>query len=200
MLRHNPYPNQSSLRGGRSLLGPRSQFFERPHRRYAELHAVEQARATTPSQVTDFELPPDDSLLRLLHPFHHPSQRVLIHRGDRSPTHLLHQRGHGTVVERQPLALRRHEHIAQPDLLCRNLQLRAAIRPLALFDQPRLVKQEEGSPHHHCALAQLFCNRRRRMHRIWRSRQYRQNPHAQSKSSALCHAQKATTAGPLRTS
>ena len=106
---------------------------------------------------------------------------------------LLHQSGERLVLDRQPLSGSSVKHVAKADLLGRNLQLRAAVRPLALHDQPGLVQQQKRPPHHDGALFQALRNRRRGVHRIRLTRQHRQNPQTQSKTRILCHNKKATT-------
>ncbi len=132
-------------------------------------------------------------LLSLLHPLHHPSQRVLIHSRHRIPAHLLDPPRDSPILQRKPIPSRSLKQIPQPDLLRRNLQLRTAMRPFPLNNQPGLMQQQKHPPHHHRALAQRLRNRRRRVHRIRLTRQNRQHPHTQLKPLALCHAQKATT-------
>jgi hypothetical protein len=58
--------------------------------------------------------------LFLLHPFHHSSQRVFIHRRHRVRPHLLDPSAHSLILDAQPVARRRLKHIAKPDLLRRD--------------------------------------------------------------------------------
>ena len=100
------------------------------------------------------------------------------------------------VRQPQPVVFAGGVDVAEPDLLGRQLQLRSAVRSLALLDQSPLVQPQKTAANHHRTLGKFFRNHSRGLHCVRFRGQHHQNSQTQPETTALCHEQQATTHRP----